>query len=109
MPCEKDSDSSLWVMHIPAEDESIAGAQNHQARRGMYEQSSNDGETGNGLQELTPQGLCGLEVEEDEGPGAWERDIELVDEMASGKLKTPYNAEGAFRMNKGSPVEAMIA
>ncbi|KAJ7799491.1 hypothetical protein B0H14DRAFT_3491544 [Mycena olivaceomarginata] len=33
-------------------------------------------------------------VEEDQGPGAWEREMELVDKMANGRLKTPYRGEG---------------
>jgi hypothetical protein len=86
-------------MHISAEDETTAGAESviklvEDDR--MYEWSSNRGEKGNGLEELTPQKLYWLQVEEDEGPGAWEREMELVDEMMGGKLKTPYSADGAF-------------
>ncbi|KAJ7698442.1 hypothetical protein B0H14DRAFT_2649500 [Mycena olivaceomarginata] len=44
-------------------------------------------------------------VVEDVGPGAW---MELMDEMTSRKLKTPYIAEGAFLMGGGLPVEATI-
>jgi hypothetical protein len=42
---------------------------------------------------------------EDVGPGAW---MELMDEMTSRKLKTPYIAEGAFLMGGGLPVETTI-
>ncbi|KAJ7858061.1 hypothetical protein B0H14DRAFT_3636847 [Mycena olivaceomarginata] len=69
---KKDSEGRPWVIHIPAEDETTAGAERHEARRGRRH------------------------VEEDEGPGTWEREMELVDEMATGRLKTPCSAEGAF-------------
>ncbi|KAJ7089612.1 hypothetical protein C8R44DRAFT_751355 [Mycena epipterygia] len=105
-PREKDSDGTPWVMHIPAEDETTAGAESVNKLvedDGIYERSSNDGEKGNGLEEL-----CWLQVVEDEGPGAWEREMELVDAMASGKLKTPYIAEVAFLMDGGLVMEPTI-
>ncbi|KAF7326448.1 hypothetical protein MVEN_02615400 [Mycena venus] len=75
-PREKDSDGSPWVMHIPAEDETTAGAES------VIKLVEDDG-----MSRRT------------RGPGAWEREMELVDEMASGKLKTPYSVDGAFLMD----------
>jgi hypothetical protein len=53
------------MMHIPVEDENTAGAEGIiklVEDDGIYERSSNDGEKGNGLEELTPQELCWLQL-----------------------------------------------
>ncbi|KAJ6506128.1 hypothetical protein DFH09DRAFT_282713 [Mycena vulgaris] len=43
--------------------------------------------------------LYWLQVEEEDGPGAWEREMELVDEMANGKWKDGADSEGAFLLD----------
>ncbi|KAJ7753283.1 hypothetical protein B0H14DRAFT_3166566 [Mycena olivaceomarginata] len=93
---EKDSDGPL-VMHIPSEDATAPGADSGvklvQDDSGVYDHDgpSSDG-GGKGLEGLTAQELYWLQVEEEEGPGAWDA-MELVDEMANGKWKDSADSD----------------
>jgi hypothetical protein len=92
-------------MSIPAEEESTAGAdsvvklvegEDAIDDINLFDLSSVRGpRSPKGLEGLTAQELYWLQVEE--GPGAWEREMELVDEMAQGKWAAP----GAYERGGG--------
>ncbi|KAJ7036982.1 hypothetical protein C8F04DRAFT_1232882 [Mycena alexandri] len=64
-----------WVMHIPAEDETDGrGADS------VVSLVEDDG--------LTAQQRYWKQMEEQEGPGAYEREMELIDDMRTGKWET---------------------
>ncbi|KAJ7828475.1 hypothetical protein B0H14DRAFT_3466313 [Mycena olivaceomarginata] len=80
MQREKDSDGSPWVMHMARLLRALR-ASSSSLRTTACTSRAGGGSGRKGLEELTPQELYWLQVEEDEGPGAWEREMELVDEM----------------------------
>jgi hypothetical protein len=90
--------------HIPSEDATVPGADSViklvQDDSGVYDHDgpSSDG-GGKGLEGLTAQELYWPQVEEEEDPGAWEREMELVAEMANGKWKDGADPDGAFLLD----------
>ncbi|KAJ7616931.1 hypothetical protein DFH06DRAFT_1483602 [Mycena polygramma] len=76
---KKDIDGPL-VMDIPAEDEMDVDGHAHDRDGHQHHSGSEDG-----LEGLTAQERYWLQVEEEEGPGAFERERELVSAMRDGK------------------------
>ncbi|KAF8214150.1 hypothetical protein K438DRAFT_1802973 [Mycena galopus ATCC 62051] len=76
-----------WVMDIPTEDDGTAGADS--VIKLVEDDSGYDHRTHDParLEGLTPQELYWLQTEEQEGPGAWERERKMAEELRTGKRK----------------------
>ncbi|KAJ6582510.1 hypothetical protein DFH09DRAFT_1275496 [Mycena vulgaris] len=98
-----------WVVHIPAEDdcggrgaESVVslvtqgdeGYYAHTDDSGKLVVQQEGGDTEEGEDEvLSAQEQYWRQVEEDEGPGAWEREMALMDDMATGRVGGGHRRE----------------
>ncbi|KAJ6570513.1 hypothetical protein DFH09DRAFT_1464261 [Mycena vulgaris] len=94
------------VVHIPSEDDATAGAESvaklveeDGGYRHTYEHEndggSSDGGKGlEGLEALTAQELYWLQVEQDEGPGTWEREMQLAGAFAIDGEEDEEDADG---------------